>query len=353
MTVKGIAIQNIYYMLAYAFRTLREGDYARVSTEDFENAEDLFGEILSIGISRLLKRGLHRMYEEQTEDLRGLRGKVELAPTIRHWANHRKLITCTHDEFTVNNPFNQILKSTAEGLVRTGRLVKSRSGLMRVLRYFATVDSVPLRQIKWANLRYERSNRHYQMLMNVCRFVIDGLLMGEDAAAGERKIRSMEIDESKMASLYEGFLREYYAVHYRLNSASKKIAWDVPSGTDVSQLPMMVSDITLTDGVKTLILDAKFYGSIMQENYEKHSYRNSHINQVLVYALNEHNRTGKEVAATLLYAKTGECEAKPGRWPIGGYQIGVEIIDLGASFADISAQLDKIVADYFGAKKCA
>ena len=63
MTVKGIAIQNIYYMLAYAFRTLREGDYARVGTEDFENAEDLFGEILSIGISRLLKRGLHRMYE--------------------------------------------------------------------------------------------------------------------------------------------------------------------------------------------------------------------------------------------------------------------------------------------------
>ena len=40
MTVKGIAIQNIYYMLAYAFRTLREGDYARVGTEDFENADE-------------------------------------------------------------------------------------------------------------------------------------------------------------------------------------------------------------------------------------------------------------------------------------------------------------------------
>ncbi len=67
--------------------------------------------------------------------------------------------------------------------------------------------------------------------------------------------------------------------------------------------------------------------------------------------LNEHNRTGKEVAATLLYAKTGECEARPGKWPIGGYQIGVEIIDLGASCANISAQLDQIVSDYFGVEK--
>ena len=30
-----------------------------------------------------------------------------------------------------------------------------------------------------------------------------------------------------------------------------------------------------------------------------------------------------------------------------------DYIDLGASFAAISAQLDRIVAEYFGAKKCA
>ena len=75
MTVKGINILNIYYMLAYAFKALREGVYSNMSGEDFDNAEDLFGEILSLGLSHLLKRGLHRMYEEIQKTWPGCAGR--------------------------------------------------------------------------------------------------------------------------------------------------------------------------------------------------------------------------------------------------------------------------------------
>ena len=347
MTVKGIRIQNIYYMLAYAFKALREDAYARVESEEFENAEDLFGEILSIGITRLLKRGLHRMYEERTEDLPGLRGKVELTESIRHWLNHRQLICSTHDEFSVNNPFNRILKSTAVALVQTGKLIKSGAGLKRVMPFLNEVDVIPLRQIRWGCLRYERNNQHYQMLMNVCRFVIDGLLMSEGKSNGKDKIRSFELDEQKMSELYESFLCAYYAVNYRLHASPRQIDWAVPEGTDKTQLPMMRTDITLSDGAKTLILDAKFYGSIMQEHREKLTYRNAHINQVLVYALNEHENSGKEVRAMLLYAKTGEVSPRPDMWKICGYDIGIDIIDLAQPFNEIAGQLDRIVSSYF------
>ena len=36
-----IRIQNIYYMLAYAFQILREQGYASCGTEQFENTADL------------------------------------------------------------------------------------------------------------------------------------------------------------------------------------------------------------------------------------------------------------------------------------------------------------------------
>mgnify|MGYP003294334334 CR=1 FL=1 len=102
-------------------------------------------------------------------------------------------------------------------------------------------------------------------------------------------------------------MRNYYSVNFpQLNAAAKEIRWDVAEDSDASQLPKMVSDITLTDGKKTLILDAKFYGSIMQEHYEKHSYRNAHLNQVVVYAMSDSAQTGRETAAMLLYAKTEE-----------------------------------------------
>ena len=47
---KGILIRNVYYMLSYAFSSLRKNNYEDVEKEDFERIEDLFAEILYKGI---------------------------------------------------------------------------------------------------------------------------------------------------------------------------------------------------------------------------------------------------------------------------------------------------------------
>lgn len=52
-----IRIQNVYYMLAYAFQVLNEQGYKNIATEDFENTAELCAAILSRGISTQLKRG--------------------------------------------------------------------------------------------------------------------------------------------------------------------------------------------------------------------------------------------------------------------------------------------------------
>ena len=351
MIVKGIHILNIYYMLAYAFKALREGVYVDMAGEDFENAEDLFGEILSLGLSHLLKRGLHRAYEEVYEDLAGLRGKIDMVGTIRHLQNKRQTISCVHDEFSVNNEFNQILKTTASALLGTGRLERSGKRLKRALSYFGEVDMLDIHRIRWGALRYERNNQHYLMLINVCKFVIDGLLLDE-TNSGSRRIRRMEIDEKAMASLYEGFIREYYARHYDLHAMSKQIAWDVPNGTDGSLLPKMQSDVMLSGLSKILIIDAKFYGSIMQENWERFSIRNAHLYQILAYVKNQQAlEPCRHVSGMLLYAKTSECAPKPAAWMIGGHDIAVQVLDLAKPFVDISKQLDEIITKTFGAMR--
>lgn len=351
MIVKGIHIHNVYYMLAYTFKALREGVYADMAGEDFENAEDLFGEILSLGLSHLLKRGLHRTYEEAHEDLVGLRGKIDMAGTIRYLLNKRQVISCVHDEFSVNNDFNRILKTTAEALLVTRKLERSGRKLKRVLSFFGEVDTLDIHRIRWSELRYERNNQHYLMLINVCKFVIDGLLLDE-AHSGNRRIRAMEIDEDKMASLYEGFIREYYARHYDLHAMSKQIAWDVPNGTDESLLPKMKSDVMLSDSSKTLIIDAKFYGSIMQEYWERFSIRNAHLYQILAYVNNQQAfEPCRPVSGMLLYAKTSECAPEPAAWTIGGHDIAVQVLDLAKPFVDLSKQLDEIITTTFGARR--
>ena len=59
---KGIFIKNIYYMLAYAFRILRQKNYDEIAAEEFDDIQDLFAVILAKGVSQQLKQGLHKEY---------------------------------------------------------------------------------------------------------------------------------------------------------------------------------------------------------------------------------------------------------------------------------------------------
>ena len=57
-----IPVQNIYYMLSYAFQTLQAQNYKNLATENFHNTAELCAAILDKGISIQLKRGLGRDY---------------------------------------------------------------------------------------------------------------------------------------------------------------------------------------------------------------------------------------------------------------------------------------------------
>ena len=110
---RHIFIKNIYYMLSYAFTTLRESVYEDVQKETFDSIYNLFAAILSKGIGLQLKQGLYREYINCVEDLAVIRGKIEMPGTIRNRLTRRVQVTCDFDELSQNNLFNQILKSVA------------------------------------------------------------------------------------------------------------------------------------------------------------------------------------------------------------------------------------------------
>ena len=104
-----IPVQNIYYMLAYAFQVLNENGYKDIATEQFDNVGELCAAILAKGISVQLKRGLGKEYVSQTEPLSSLRGKIDIAESIKAQSMLRKQLVCTYDDFTVNSYMNRIL----------------------------------------------------------------------------------------------------------------------------------------------------------------------------------------------------------------------------------------------------
>ena len=102
-----IPVQNIYYMLSYAFQALQAQNYKNLATENFHNTAELCAAILDKGISIQLKRGLGRDYLPKSESLSTLQGKLNISESIKTQTLLKKQMICTYDEFSTNTQFNQ------------------------------------------------------------------------------------------------------------------------------------------------------------------------------------------------------------------------------------------------------
>lgn len=345
---KGILIKNMYYMLTYAFQVLRQSNYEEVEAEKFEHIQDLFAAILVKGIGQQLKQGLYREYSGKCEDLATLRGKLNLPGTLQNRMQQRQRLTCEYDELSENNIYNQILKTTSVLLMHQPTVRSNhKKALKKVLLYLDGVATVPPSQIQWSRISFQRNNLSYRMLLNICYFVLEGLLLTTDK--GRFRMESF-LDEQRMSRLYEKFVLEYYRRHYpKLGAAASRIDWNVTE--DVREfLPIMQTDITLRDKDKILIVDTKYYTHTMQyrSQYDSRKFHSENMYQIYAYVKNLDSGNTGNVAGMLLYAKTQETITPNCTFTTGGNQISVKTLDLNTPFAGIAGQLDQIVDSYFG-----
>ena len=341
-----IRIQNIYYMLAYAFQILNEQGYKNIETEKFENTAELFAAILSHGISLQIKRGLGKDYVVKTEPLSTLRGKIDISDSLKTQAVFRKQLICSYDDFTVNTCMNRIIKSTVDLLLRADISKARKKTLKKLMVFFADVDLINLNSVNW-NLQYNRNNQNYRMLIAVCYLVVKGLLQTQ--TGGKTKLMDF-LDEQRMHRLYEKFILEYYKKEFpNITASASQISWQLDD--DVSdKLPVMQTDIMLTKGDKILIIDAKYYSRTMQLQYDKYTIHSGNLYQIFTYVKNkEVELAGQshEVAGMLLYAKTDEVVFPVNDYRMSGNKISVRTLDLDSNFEMIKKQLNGIVEKYF------
>ena len=342
----NILISNVYYMLTYAFQVLHQSNYDEIDVEQFDNVQDLFAAILSKGIAQQLKQGLHREYVNKTEDLSVMHGRVEINGTIKNFAGSKKRLTCEFDELSENNLFNQILKTTVLLLLK-GDSVKaeSRTALKKEMLFFSSVGEIDPALIHWDMLRFNRNNQSYRMLLSICQFVLQGLLLTTEK--GNYKLAHF-LDEQRMCRLYEKFILEFYRkeMRHQLSANASQIEWQLDDGKR-TMLPAMQSDIMLTKGDKTLIIDAKYYSKATQEQFGKHTLHSQNVYQIFTYVMNQDVGNTGNVAGMLLYAKTEEEITPDVDVVIMNHRIGAKTLDLNCEFKQISAQLRNLAKEYF------
>ena len=344
---KSIIIKNIYYMLSYAFTSLNQSNYNDVETEEFDNIYNLFAAILAKGIGQQLKQGIYREYLDRKEDLTVLRGKIDMSGTVNSRIARKQVLSCEFDEFSENNLLNQVLKTTVFLLLRHSNVnAEYKDSLKKEMLFFSGVDVLDPASIPWVSMQFGRHNQTYRMLIGLCGLILQGMLLTTDS--GEYKLASF-IDEQRMSRLYERFILEYYSKEFPMLSVrSSQIPWALDDGIS-TMLPVMQSDIMISNKETVLIIDAKYYSHTTQTRYDIHTLHSSNLYQIFTYVKNkEIDDKLRTVSGMLLYARTDESIQPDNIYKMSGNKVSVKTLDLNCEFSVITSQLDTIVKSHFG-----
>lgn len=332
-----IPIRNLYYIFCYAWARFPKGDEVIVGEDDCPDLPNLFAKLLIEATHRLMRRGLDRGYIEHVEEMAAPRGKLDISKMIKEQTRRRCTAICSYDELEHDVLHNQIIKATARALISVSALTPAlRHELRLIQKQLSDVSDIRLTAGAFRRVRLSRDRYLYGMLMRLCEFVFHSLMpdeIGENA-----KFADILLDEVRMSTIFEEFLRNFYSYELSGFAVSKtQMSWDaealVPGATAL--LPLMETDIMLNSAERTIVVDAKYYKEVLvgRPGYPK-KLRSAHLYQLSAYMRHAaRSNPGKQIDGALVYPTVQEAIAAD--YKIFDNRVRVVTIDLSQEWRDV------------------
>jgi 5-methylcytosine-specific restriction enzyme subunit McrC len=344
-----IPIQNIYYLLCYAWDRFDEGDMRDVSGADFQSIADLLAAVLCRGINRLLRKGLDRGYREQEEIIKTVRGRIEIGYTVRHGLHRRGRALCRFDELEHDVLHNRILKSTLHLLLRMddldGEVKRDVWGLCRRLTNIGVTE---LTQSIFGRITIHRNNSDYRFLLHICELIVAYSL--PDEKSGSYRFREFLRDETRMRYLFQQFVLNFLGKELPWRHAicwvgREYLKWPADESyriSDLDFLPRMETDVSLRFPNRTLIIDTKYVPDLLVSKYGgRPKVRSENLYQINMYLNSLLELPDRRTEGILLYPTNGvELDLA---WKIRKHVVRVRTLDLGCHWRNIHDNLLDIV----------
>jgi 5-methylcytosine-specific restriction enzyme subunit McrC len=335
----AIPVQNIYYLLSYAWDQFAPRQIGRVASEPFPDALHLFASMLDYGVRALHQRGLETGYITVQDATSAPRGRIVMSQTIRLVATQPARVHCAYDELSHDVLTNQILKATLGRILDTDELDRNLRGRVRQThRLLGQVSSIDLDPRKFHQVQLHRNNRLYAFLMNVCRFLYDSLQPVE--YAGIYQFQDVLREPERMRRIFEKFVRNFYYHNQREFSVGKqRMEWrGQPVGdSDLDLVPQMETDVTLRSRDRVIVIECKYTESMYDRGYFAGKFRSPHLYQLLAYLRN----TGEDTEGILLYPTTGVWIDQT--YVLQDHRLRIATLDLDRAWQDIRRTMLELV----------
>lgn len=118
------------------------------------------------------RRGLPRAYLAQEEDLSALRGRLDLKRQFTALAVRPDRLACWYDALLADTPLLRIMKACVLRVRRHARAPATIRRLDELRFLLADVSDVAPRDLPWAQVRIDRTNRRWETLYGLARLFL-------------------------------------------------------------------------------------------------------------------------------------------------------------------------------------
>jgi 5-methylcytosine-specific restriction enzyme subunit McrC len=345
-----IPVRNAWYLLLYAWDLAAWQGAFQGEIDESPNLRALLARILIQASRDLMREQLGREFRTTTREIASLRGKIDIAASLKRNGLQRGRLTCRFDELGIDTPRNRILKASLERLLADADLevggtpvqaVALRHDLKVTIRMMDGVRSTRLSGSDFSRLQLGRNDARYRLPLAICSLLHFGRMPTE--AEGDHLIASLLRDEMAFSQLFERFVRHFYRQHLSdCVVRSEVMYWPVETASPL--MPRMQTDTSIERGGGTpvrVVLDTKYYRSHLMASHHdsKTRFHSTNLYQMYAYLRTQEDKSTvhRVAAGVLLYPTTSE-HTNEVLW-MQGHAIRVTTIDLSRPWMEIDEQL--------------
>jgi len=351
-TEYGIPIRNLWHMLLYAWNEYPINKNETLA--DIENAptlDALLATILAKLIRQRMRIGLGHSYVEQGQAIRGIRGRVGFAESLKSHTFERGQAFCNFQGYSANAPKNQIIRSTLARLVQTGNFGADkkladelRHQLRSLTRTLEGIDIIELELDFVRRQQFGRNDGDYRLMMAICELLLQRQMPME--SSGQKHLPDINRQALVLYNVYERFVANFYRLHLKDYNvkAQSRLSWHAKG--ENTYLPIMKPDLILEHKAsgKLFLIDTKFTAKSLTENlWGKQLFDSSHLYQMYAYLSTQERLSERHQKAIgiLLYPEVNGKLSE--RIELEDHTIGIECVDLSAPWQDVESQLIKVI----------
>jgi 5-methylcytosine-specific restriction enzyme subunit McrC len=350
--VSRIPVRNAWHLLLYAWDLAKYRGQWSANSESSPQLLGLLARVLADATRNLLRRQLGRSFAIRSETIRGLRGRIDLATSLKRFTFQHGAAHCSFSELSVNTPKNRILRATLHRLAADSRLYHSDKTLETKLRHelrtlVRAMDQVPLVSIHatdFSRLQLGRNDQDYAVPLTICA-LIHWLEMPTETE-GDHVMSALLRDEITFAQLFERFVRNFCRIQFPdCDVRSEVLNW--PDELNCDLIPAMRTDVTLTtksEPHRRLVIDTKYYASALTSSlHGVEKVRSENLYQLYAYLRTQEQRSTvhRNASGMLLYPTTVRELNKT--MLVQGHRMNVATLDLSVPWEKIEDNLKSLV----------